>query len=219
MYAKGLTRPEYLRQWRKNHPEKCGAYTDKYRAKNPDKVKLWIKLRNDKPKHKARQKAWAEANPDKIRAASERYRTKYPERMRASAAKWLKNNPDSRLAWSRARYKADPGFRLKRQLRHRLWSALKNQLAKKFNHTFDLVGCSVEFLIEYLEARFKLGMTWENYGPVWEVDHHIPCAKFDLTKPEQQAVCFHYTNLRPLFKSENRKKRCKLPLPHQAELV
>lgn len=47
-------------------------------------------------------------------------------------------------------------------------------------------------------------MSWENRGNFgWHVDHIKPCASFDLTKPEEQAKCFHYTNLQPLWAREN----------------
>ncbi len=44
-------------------------------------------------------------------------------------------------------------------------------------------------------------MTWSNHGIIWEIDHHIPCASFDLKDPEQQNKCFHYTNTKPRFKT------------------
>jgi hypothetical protein len=47
-------------------------------------------------------------------------------------------------------------------------------------------------------------MSWDNYGiKGWHIDHIIPCAAFDLTDPEQQKICFHYTNLRPLYWADN----------------
>jgi len=42
-------------------------------------------------------------------------------------------------------------------------------------------------------------MTWDNYGSLWHIDHIKPCASYDLADPLQQAECFHYTNLQPLF--------------------
>ena len=45
-------------------------------------------------------------------------------------------------------------------------------------------------------------MTWDNYGK-WHVDHIIPVSRFDLTDPEQQKICFHFTNLQPLWGGEN----------------
>ena len=45
-------------------------------------------------------------------------------------------------------------------------------------------------------------MTWDNVGN-WEIDHIVPYASFDLTKKEEQEKCFHWTNLQPLYATEN----------------
>lgn len=104
------------------------------------------------------------------------------------------------------RRKTDPGFKMKRNLRCRIYHALKSQNAKKSNRTLKLTGCTVPFLMEYIESKFKDGMTWENYG-TWHMDHIYPCSKFDLTNDEEQRKCFHYTNLQPLWASENISKK------------
>ena len=52
-------------------------------------------------------------------------------------------------------------------------------------------------------------MNWENYG-VWHIDHIIPCARFDLSDPGQQKICFHYTNLQPMWGEDNLKKGARL---------
>lgn len=50
-------------------------------------------------------------------------------------------------------------------------------------------------------------MSWENYGPRgWHVDHIIPMASFDVSKPEHVELCSHYLNLRPLWCDENEAK-------------
>ena len=51
-------------------------------------------------------------------------------------------------------------------------------------------------------------MTKYNHG-LWHVDHIRPCASFDLSKPKQQKICFHYTNLQPLWAHENSSKGAK----------
>ena len=61
----------------------------------------------------------------------------------------------------------------------------------------ELYGKSIIDKID-LESKFESWMTKENYG-LWHVDHIKPCAKFDLTCEEQQRICFHYTNLQPLY--------------------
>ena len=43
-------------------------------------------------------------------------------------------------------------------------------------------------------------MTWENRGKEgWHLDHIVPCAYFDLSDLSQQKICFHYTNIQPLW--------------------
>ncbi|NBQ17559.1 hypothetical protein EBU24_04530 [bacterium] len=81
----------------------------------------------------------------------------------------------------------------------------------KSKHTMELLGCSIEELKIYLEKQFVKGMCWNNYGKKgWHIDHILPCASFDLTDPEQQKICFHYTNLQPLWAKDNYKKRDKV---------
>jgi hypothetical protein len=52
-------------------------------------------------------------------------------------------------------------------------------------------------------------MSWHN-RELWHIDHIIPCDSFDLSNPDQQKKCFHYTNLQPLWKEDNLKKSNKL---------
>jgi hypothetical protein len=62
----------------------------------------------------------------------------------------------------------------------------------------------------HLEKTFKPGMTRENHAAVWHVDHILPCSSFDLSDPNQQRQCFHYTNLQALFVHENLTKSDKI---------
>jgi hypothetical protein len=56
-----------------------------------------------------------------------------------------------------------------------------------------------------LEEQFEDGMTWENHGE-WHIDHRRPCASFDLVDEEEQRICFHHTNLQPMWGTENLSK-------------
>ena len=77
----------------------------------------------------------------------------------------------------------------------------------KVSRTMVLLGCSPDELRVHLEEQFAPDMTWENYSHKgWHVDHIRPCASFDLTDPEQQRQCFHYTNLQPLWAIDNLRK-------------
>jgi hypothetical protein len=94
-------------------------------------------------------------------------------------------------------------------LRLRIWKAIKDNYSEKAFNTIDLLGCSIKEAKEHIGKQFKEGMTWKNHGE-WHIDHIIPCASFDLTDPEQQKKCFHYTNLQPLWANENLSKGAKI---------
>jgi hypothetical protein len=79
---------------------------------------------------------------------------------------------------------------------------------KKHGNTMELTGCSKEHLISHIESMFVNGMSWDNYGE-WHIDHIKPCASFDLTNIEQQKLCFNWTNLQPLWASDNIRKGAK----------
>jgi len=92
-------------------------------------------------------------------------------------------------------------------LRTRINAVLRGR--SKSARTKELLGCSIEHLKVWLTFYFQPGMSWSNYG-AWHVDHREPCASFDLSDPSQQKECFHYTNLQPLWASENLSKRDKV---------
>lgn len=88
------------------------------------------------------------------------------------------------------------------RVRCRLWGALNNQLKKKNRRTLEYLGCSIEFLMGWLESQFVDGMSWERRGEI-HIDHIIPCNTFDFNNEEEVYKCFHYTNLRPLWSKDN----------------
>jgi hypothetical protein len=141
-----------------------------------------------------------------------------PAKIKARSRAWQKKNYDKVLAWKalnhKDRMKNDLQYAIEKRLRTSITNkmrTLKNGNANKAAPTMDLVGCSTNEFIKYMESKFKDGMTWGNYGlHGWHIDHIKPCAMFDLTDPRQQRECFHYTNLQPLWAEENLKKGKKL---------
>ena len=176
-----------------------------------------------------KQLAWAKNNPDRVKAASRRYRNNNPEKVRKNWLTWANKNREWVRQSSNLRAKkrreegrqdlvkirkyvnqkrhSDPNFRLSASARCRVRGAILR--GSKSASTKELIGCTVSELRTHLEQKFRSGMTWENYGPVWHVDHIRPCASFDLTDSVQQRECFHFSNLQPLFKSENLQKGAK----------
>lgn len=118
----------------------------------------------------------------------------------------------ARRAFSRKPVKYSPEERkIVRALHRRFHKAKGNRGSSAF--IFELCGISVRGLREHLESLFKPGMSWENYGiDGWHIDHKRPCASFNLTCPEQQRVCFHFSNLQPLWAKENMEKGARMPV-------
>lgn len=109
------------------------------------------------------------------------------------------------------RRKKDPIYYMLSLLRRRMVLAIKYQSTKKSTKTIDLLGASKEKVWNHLVSQFKKGMTIENHGRYgWHIDHIKPCSSFDLSDPEQQKACFHYTNLQPLWWWENLEKGNKI---------
>lgn len=101
------------------------------------------------------------------------------------------------------RRKSDPLFRLAKLLRGRTHSALKSKNLAKKQSLNEYLGCSIDFLKSYLEAKFQPGMTWENHG-LWHIDHRVPVAS--ATNEQELYSLFHYANLQPLWAAENMSK-------------
>lgn len=108
-------------------------------------------------------------------------------------------------AHNKFKRKTDPQWKLKQILRGRLLDALKRHTnggkVNKKHSSIDLLGCSIDKFKLYIENQFLKGMTWENHGIIWEIDHIKPCSSFDLTDLKQQQECFHFLNQQPLFKT------------------
>lgn len=109
--------------------------------------------------------------------------------------------------WQRNRRRSDPQYNIGNRLRSRVWHAVTSGGGKKAAKTMELVGCTIAELRTHLESLFTEGMTWEKFmaGEI-HIDHKHPCARFDLTDPEQQRACFHHSNLQPLWAIDNLSK-------------
>ena len=180
------------RDWRKKRAEHVKAYGAQRHLENREQIlvkqKAWRE--DNKERHLATVKAWAEANRDRVKANDKAWR----ERNAGRVAELKKR--------ARAKAKLDPGFQILDTLRSRMKEIVRKGAMIKRQTSLSLIGCTPLALRQHLERQFKPGMSWDNRRE-WHIDHIRPCYTFDLHDLAEQRACFHYTNLRPLWASEN----------------
>lgn len=88
---------------------------------------------------------------------------------------------------------------------------LKKRGSSKSGSILDNMPFSMAELKTHLEAQFKPGMTWDNYGQ-WHIDHIIPDSYFNYDKMSDMGFLDSWSlnNLQPMWASDNHKKYNKL---------
>lgn len=192
-------------------------FREKLKRENPEELRkrnyesyLRWKEKKGKEKYSAlrkeQTKKWKNKNPENVKSVRKKAFDKFILTKKDQYLKSIRINRKKRM-------KNDLNYKIKVRLRGALGQALRIRKSYKKSATRDLIGCEYDFLRKHLEKQFKPGMTWDNWGKYkkglekkWHVDHIIPADAWDLTKKEDQKMCFHYTNLQPMWWDENIKK-------------
>jgi hypothetical protein len=63
----------------------------------------------------------------------------------------------------------------------------------------NIFGIDFEVFIKWIEFQFDEGMTMQNYGSVWRLDHVLPISSFNLLDGEELVKAMDWKNIRPLL--------------------
>lgn len=202
-------------------------YDKNYREKNKEKIKEREKLRNRTEYNKKYGKEYREKNLNKLREKekirshdnkerkkdySKKYYQKNKEKIKEKIKTYNSINREKINSHKQYRYKTDILFKITHIISSGIRKALKGRKYTKKSKTYKIVGCSLDFLKGYLEAKFLDWMNWENHGLYngkynfgWDIDHIIP---IDSAKTEEDLYkLLHYTNLQPLCSKINRDEK------------
>lgn len=157
-----------------NHKERIFKTNKKSSIKNKEKINR-------------RSKEWCKRNKIKRLKITARYRASNRDIIRKRAREYIKIK------------RLDPEYRLSCAISKALWAWLKG--SKAFRHWENIVGFTNKDLIKHLEVKFRDGMTWDNYGTFWHVDHIKPLSLCSSTEE-----AWKLDNLHPLTKLENLSK-------------
>ena len=153
----------------------------KYRIQNADAIR-------------ERRRKYRQRNAEKIKLKKQEYAANNREKIAKALAERRANNPIARMANS-----------MRRSIRRYLDAGQKGEMS-----SFEIIGCSKDDLRKHLESKFKHGMTWQNYGKHWHIDHIVPLISAK-SADEVKRLC-HWTNLQPLTAFENISKGSKIPI-------
>jgi hypothetical protein len=229
-YKDNKDKKRWRREYARKHPDRIKAWANSHYKKQKDKRKgldiykevektiefLKKKLakeetkRSKKNEYKKCKKCGRAAENEFLKTKKGlivwrlckvcRSKTRRNPEFREKQRSWLKNK------------KEDIIFMTKKRIRNRISKAIRKN-ARGINITgskLKYLGCTAKEAVCYLEQMFSDGMTWQNHGTVWHIDHIMPIDAYDITKESDRKMAFHYTNLQPLFRYDNLSKGNKI---------
>jgi len=117
--------------------------------------------------------------------------------------KYYEKNKNNKIKHHSDRMKNDFLYRFKHNTRSLIRGSFKRSIKgmyKKAKQTEQILGCSMQEFILYIESKLKDGMSLGNHGE-WHLDHIIPLA---TAKTEEEIIKLnHYTNFQPLWAKDN----------------
>jgi hypothetical protein len=184
-----------------NHPKTNKKFWHYHRKKE-----VWVSRREFNKRSKARKEInqrWLANNLDKHNQATKKWRINNPtyfekySKICGDRIRFIRRNNYKR------RYEEDILYRLRICLSARIRLGIKKAGFIKKNESETILGCTIEEVRKHIESKFTEGMSWSNHGR-WEIDHIYPIS---LATSETELIeLFHYTNLQPLWKKDNRRK-------------
>lgn len=176
-----------------------------------EKAKEYARLyyQKNKETHLLKKQEYRRNNPEKYKEETKKYYEKTKIVQNVKKKKWINENREKYNEYFKNMKKNNHLYNVKCKVRNRIHAFFSIHGIKKLNKTFEIVGCTPQFLKEHIEKQFVNGMTWENYGQFgWHIDHIIPLS---LAKNEDDIykLC-HYTNLQPLWWRDNLSKGTKI---------
>lgn len=207
---------------RKKNDEKAKERNENDKEKNKNKQIICVKCDIKKPYDKFRigrkkcgscekKHGRGYRKSDIGREKAQTWVKRNPIRMKQLQRDWHQRSKPKINEKYNIKYSEDINFKIKKVCSIRILGAFANgKKGKKSDKTVKYLGCKISHLMEWLEYCFKEGMTFENHGPNWHIDHVLPINHWDIGKDDQAKLCFNWTNLSPMKGSENMSKHDKI---------
>lgn len=166
------------------------------------------------------RKEYYQKHKEEIAKKFKQYYKEHREEKLKYAKIYREGHRKERNIYQNNRCKTDLRFNLDRKIRNSIRKALKGN--KNGRHWEELVGYSLDALMNRLLQTMPKGYCWEDYlDNKLHVDHIIPISAHNYNKPEHIDFkrCWNLSNLRLLPAKENMCKNDKLTKPFQPALA
>ena len=197
--------------------DKYKEYKERYEQLEKVKIRR-KKWRQSSDSYKEGQKKWKKSDEGKESAKKydqsekgKEAKKKYfqSDKYKVGRKEYFQKNKNKLYKNRKKRFDSEPLFKISINMRNRLNRFLKSKNIKKTNKTFQYVGCTPKFLKQYLEKKFKPGMTWHNHGVYgWHIDHIKPLSRAKTLKGVE--ILMHFKNLQPMWAKDNLEKSNKI---------
>jgi len=174
----------------------CSASCKKEGLKK--KKKEWLlKNKSKQLAYKKKNREKSRSNPDAVQKQLD-YVKDWRKRNKTYSKKYTRK-------YHKKRRQEDPTFKMLSSLRVRLKKYVRLSKIKDVSTLKEIIGCSPEYLRKHLERQFTDGMSWKNHTTTgWHIDHIVPLSSAKTSNELEKLM--HYTNLQPLWASDNMEK-------------
>ena len=179
------------KRYRETHKEEIKARHKAWRDKNREHLN---ELQREKYKE----------NPQVFKKAGKKYRETHKEQEKERHHRYKVENREKCTDYQRLKRQTDPVYRFRSSFVHLIGLYKRKKNYSRNKGVWEIVGCDFESFLEYIQSQFTEGMTIENYGITkgkWDIDHIEPIV--NCKNDDDFERLNHYTNLRPLWVTEN----------------
>jgi hypothetical protein len=187
------------------------SYQREYTQKNKDSIiqyKREYHQKNIESIHK-KSKDYYEMNKEYVKDKSKEYYSNNRDKKISYQKEYASNNKERRNRHHLNRIKTDSLYRLRSAISKMTNQTFKRRGYTKSKKSLDILGCDIDFLLNYIELKFETWMDWGNYGLYngelnfgWDIDHIKPLSSAQTE--DEIYILSHYSNLQPLDSKINR---------------
>lgn len=206
---------EKEKEWRLRNRDRLREQCKSWNRQNRDRLKLYRLENRDKLIETS--KGWQKSNKDKARVHHNNWVDKNRDRVYEINRKWRESNRDVYLKRrnenEKTRRNEDPLYKLSQNIRYLISCSFRRGKVnfRKAKKTEEILGCSIDFFIDYILSLCPEDVTCKDFGRYgYHIDHKIPVSSAKTV--DDIITLNHYTNLQPLFHTDNLRKSNKITI-------